>query len=259
VPNRAAAEGLVGRLKDDQPVPPPDQELDEKGLQFGIEGEASRGGAGGAFEIGAMADYGTLTDRATGRRTIFLDGEVEGDAHASFRGRVKGAVGGSDSERYALTIGPDGRWMDLAVLRTGELRGAGELPVKLRAARKTLKARGGGRWVAETHLDLSDAESLVAAQGLVAKLRAFPPDPVGLARAVARARRRLDEHGVVNARTYSIDRQEFGGGGHLAAELKVGGEYVRSHERTRLLSAATRGIDGEWRERADCEQADTRL
>jgi hypothetical protein len=259
MPNRAAAEGLVGRLKDDLPVPPPDQELDEKGLRFGVEGEASRGGARGTVEVAATGKYGTLTDRATGRRTIFLDGGVEGDADASLRGRVKGAVAGDDSERYALTLGPDGRWIDLAVLRTGELRGSGELPVKLRAARKTLRVRDGGRWVTETHLDLSDAENLVAAQGLVAKLRAFPPDPIGLARAMAGAHRRLDERGVVNARTYSVDHQEFGGGGHVAAELKLGGEYVRTVEHTRLLSAATRGIDGEWRERADCERADRKL
>jgi hypothetical protein len=258
LPNRAAAEGLVGRVKDDLPVPPPDEELDEKELQFGAEGEARRGGARATLGAEATGKYGTLTDRATGRRTIFLDAGLEGEADASLRGAT-GALGGSDSERYALTIGPDGRWIDLAVLRTGEVRGSGRLPVKLGPAGRRLRAHGGRQWVTETHLDLSDAENLVAAQALVTKLRAFPPDPVGLAQAMARAHRRLEEHGVINARTYSVDREEFGGGGHVSAGPKIGGEYLRSHERTRLLSAATRGIDGEWRERADCEQADAKL
>jgi hypothetical protein len=258
MPNRAAAERLVGRVKGDVPVPPPDEEMDEKEIQFGAEGEARRGGARATLEAEATGKYGTLTDHATGRRTIFLEAGVEGEASASFRG-AKGELGASDAERYALTLGPDGRWIDLAVLRTGEVRGSGGLPVKLGPAAKRLRARGGRQWVTETHLDLSDAENLVAAQALVAKLRAFPPDPVGLAQAMARTHRRLDEHGVINARTYSLDREEFGGGGHVAAGLKIGGEYLRSHERTRLLSAATRGIDGEWRERTDCEQAGTKL
>ncbi len=258
MPNRAAAEGLVGRVKEDLPVPAPDEELDEKEIQFGAEGEARRGGARATLEAGATGKYGMLTNHATGRRTIFLDAGVKGEASASLGG-AKGELGGSDAERYALTLGPDGRWLDLAVLRTGEVRGSGGLPVKLGPAGKRLRARGGRQWVTETHLDLSDAENLVAAQALVTKLRALPPDPVGLAQAMARASRRLDEHGVINARTYSVDREEFGGGGHVAAGPKIGGEYQRSHERTRLLSAATRGIDGEWRERADCEQADTKL
>jgi hypothetical protein len=45
----------------------------------------------------------------------------------------------------------------------------------------------------------------------------------------------------------------------VAAGPKIGGEYLRSHERTRLLSAATRGVDGAWRERIDCEQAEKKL
>jgi hypothetical protein len=34
--------------------------------------------------------------------------------------------------------------------------------------------------------------------------------------------------------------------------IRIGGEFSRTHEDTRLVGATTRGLDGVWRERSDC-------
>ena len=102
---------------------------------------------------------GWEADRRTGNRTYFLSGSVGGQADASVKGsKVAASVAGSDSDRYALTVAPDGRWIDLAVTRTGELGTSVALPKDVAAALGTLDLPGSPprRWVTDSHLDLAD-------------------------------------------------------------------------------------------------------
>src|SRR5262249_27756421 len=76
----------------------------------------------------------------------------------------------------------------------------------------------------------------------------------GPAVAVAAAlRHRLDAAGVVHARTYDSNERRYGF--DVAARvpgIRIGGEFSRTHQDTRLVAATTRGRDGVWRERSDC-------
>jgi hypothetical protein len=63
---------------------------------------------------------------------------------------------------------------------------------------------------------------------------------------------RLARHGVVDARTYAVDTDTTGFEAHGGRGFKVGGKYETTTEKTRLIAAQTRGIDGRWRHRDDC-------
>jgi len=66
-------------------------------------------------------------------------------------------------------------------------------------------------------------------------------------------RRRLDAAGVVHARTYDADERRYGLDGSIGIEgVRLGGSLSRTYLDSRLVAAATRGLDGEWRTRRDC-------
>jgi hypothetical protein len=255
VRSAAAAKRLAAAIRDDAPLPPADVEGHD------VKVEASAGAsAGGVANVsgGAHAALGggSQTDRTSGNRTYFFTAGVAGEAGASVQAtNAKASVAGSDGDRYALTIGPDGRWLDLTVVRTGALSGRADLPPEIAPIADALDVptRGGRRWVTESHLDLTEAGNLAAARALVAHLE-DPLHPAGIPAAIAAFSRRLHDNAVVDARTYALDEETFGAEGHVGAELKLGGKYETSTENTRLVAATTRGIDGRWRVRNECLQ-----
>jgi hypothetical protein len=254
--SRAAADRFIADLKDDAPMPPPDIEGHEGSLEAGVDASTASGAASMAGGLDAGVDGGWQTERATGNRTYFFSGSVGGEATASVKtknGTASASAAGSDIQRYALTVAPDGRWIDLAVTRTGQLSGRADLPRQLAPIADALDVptASARRWVTESHLDLTDPENLPAAQAIVAGLR-DPLHPKRLISALARFSQRIEEHAVVDARTYTVDRETWGAEGHAGVELKVGGKYEDSTEKARLVAATTRGIDGRWRVREDC-------
>ncbi|HEX2105123.1 MAG TPA: hypothetical protein VHF51_15815 [Solirubrobacteraceae bacterium] len=252
-----AARALVARLQADDPVPPADSKVTQGDLQ--VDGTVARGDDRGGITatLGVAGGLGRRDDRATGARTYYFEGGFGGEAQVSLRAvRGSAAAAGADRERYALTVARDGRWLDLATVRTGEISGTVTLPTALRPVAEALNVptAGGRRWVAESHLDLTDPASLAAARAFVAALRAVPPRPAALLSAREALAGRLDERGVVHVRTYALERTAKGFDVRAGAGLGVGGSVQDTTEHTRLIAATTRGLDGQWRRRDDCLQ-----
>jgi hypothetical protein len=235
-----------------------------------VDGHEGSVEATGDGAIGAIAGVtggglaglaiGSETDHRTGNRTYFFSGSVGGHVDAGVKGsKVAGSASGSDSDRYALTVAPDGRWIDLAMTRTGELATNVDLPKDVAAAVGKLDLPGSPprRWVADSHLDLNDPQNLAAAQGLLDALR-DPLHPGRLPGALGALSRRMRDAAVIDARTYAVDTDTRGGEGRIALEVQVAGKYETSTEKARLVAATTRGIDGQWRVRDDCLEEATK-
>jgi hypothetical protein len=253
VASKADADRFVRTIEEHAALPPAT-----------IDGHKGSVEASGDGSIGAIANAtggvragiadGWETDRRTGNRTYFFSGSAAGEVDVSVKGtKVRGSAAGSDGDRYALTVTPDGRWIDLAVTRTGELSTSVDLPKDVAAAVGKLDPPGSAprRWVTDSHLDLSDAQNLAAARAVVAGLK-DPLHPGRLAGAVAALSRRMRDGAVIDARTYAIDNKTQGAEGRVGAEIQIGGKYETSTETARLVAATTRGIDGQWRTRDDC-------
>jgi hypothetical protein len=235
-------------------VPAPSQRYLHGGL-------ASRGSItggtlpGGTLGLSSQDVAGTRTDASTGRRTFYVQRTVEGSLSLTYGGAS--ATGArTDRERYAVTYDAAGRPVDLMVLGTGIYRGSFDLPTRLQPAVGLLSAPTGHvrTYVEETHLDLTDPESLRLARAFLEQVR--HPNLVhgGAAVAVAAAlRRRLDEVGVVHARAYDADQRRYGIDGSVGVEgVQLGASLSRTLLDSHLVAAATRGLDGVWRVRHDC-------
>ena len=210
---------------------------------------------GGTLGLSSQDVAGTRTDASTGRRTFYVQRTVEGSLSLTYG--TAGATGArTDRERYAVTYDAAGRPVDLMVLSTGIYRGSFDLPTRLQPAVGLLSAPTGHvrTYVEETHLDLTDPESLRVARAFLEQVR--HPNLVhgGAAVAVAAAlRRRLDEVGVVHARTYDADQRRYGIDGSVGVEgVQLGASLSRTLLDSHLVAAATRGLDGVWRVRHDC-------
>jgi hypothetical protein len=255
VRSEAAAAQRAAAIRDDAPLPPADID----GHDLSVTGSAGASGGGIAnvsAGLHAALGGGMQTDRKSGNTTYLFTAGIAGEAGATVEGTdAKASVSGSSGGRYALTIGPDGRWLDLAVVMTGELAARADLPPQLAPISGALDVptRGGRRWVVESHLDLTEAGNLAAARTLVARLK-DPLRPQRIPGAVAALSRRMDDNAVVDARTYAVDEETRGAEGHVGVELKLGGKFEKSTENTRLVAATTRGIDGRWRVRNECLQ-----
>jgi hypothetical protein len=235
-------------------VPAPTQRYRHGGL--GSRGSASVGTLpGGMLGVSSQDVAGVRTDASTGRRTFYVQRTVEGSLSLTYG--TAGATGAHTArERYAVTYDAAGRPVDLMVLTTGIYRGSFDLPVRLQPAVGLLSAPTGHvrTYVEETHLDLTDPESLHVARAFLEQVR--HPDAVhaGAAVAIAAAlRRRLDAAGVVHARTYDADQRRYGIDGSVGVEgVQLGASLSRTLLDSHLVAAATRGLDGVWRVRRDC-------
>jgi hypothetical protein len=259
-----AADALVGRLGlsrgelerriADGRMPVPALRYGHRGLS--ADGLLSRGTtAGGSLGLSAQDVAGARTDARTGRTTFYVQRTVEASLSLTHTGAAATATGGN-RERYAVTYNAAGRPVDLMVMTTGSYKLSVDLPMRLQPAAGLLSApTGHGRmFVEETHLDLTDPESLRLAGAFLRQVR--HPDVVGFGDAVgvaAALRRRLDDVGVVHARTYDSDERRYGLDVSAGIQrVGVGGAVLRTREDTHLVAATTRGLDGVWRVRGDC-------
>jgi len=259
-----AADALVARLRLSR------RELDRRiaagrmpapALRYGqgglaVNGKLSRGGAvGGSLGLSSQDVAGTRTDARTGRTTFYVQRSADGSLSLTHSGTGTTAARG-DRERYAVTYDASGRPVDLMVMTTGNFRISLDLPNRLQPAAGLLSipTSHGRTYVEETHLDLTDPESLRLAGAFLRQVRHPAPAALGDAVAVAAAlRRRLDDVGVVHARTYDADERRYGADVSVGIDgVQLGGAVSRTREDTHLVAATTRGLDGVWRVRGDC-------
>ena len=262
--DRHAADALIGRLGVSRGelerlvaarrLPAPSLHYEQGGVR--VQGLLSRGGLVNAtLGLSSQDVSGTRVDARSGRTTFYVQRTVEGSLSLTRQGY--GATGSrNDRERYAVTYDARGRPIDLMVMTTGTYRLSVDLPNRLQPAAGLLSApTGHGRiYVEETHLDLTDPENLRLAAAFLEQVRHPTALNLGPAVAIAAAlRHRLDVAGVVHARTYDSDERRYGFDVAAGVQgIRIGGEFSRTHEDTRLAAATTRGLDGVWRERSDC-------
>jgi hypothetical protein len=194
-------------------------------------------------------EAGWRVDRRSGHRTAYVQASSTGSATVN-----GGVLGLSDDgqESYAVEYDEMGRPVDLRVIATGSFAGSRDLPTVVQQVAGLLArdAGGGERGYEVTgHLDLTDAGNLVAARGLLNAIAnrhaTAAPERV--------LRRRIDEHGTVQARILASQSKEQG------ASFDVTGGPVRFsadaqilQRSQQLLAAASRGLDGQWITRTDC-------
>ena len=250
-PARELAPGFLARRVLGE-LPAPSETFGESGVELSAGLSGARGRASLALGLSAEALSGVRTDHAGGGRTLYLRRlrGLEGSGSAAGATVAGSAEQGTE---YALTLDREGRPRDLAVIESGSLGGSIDLPLRLQPVVGLLDLPGSGRraWVAETHLDLTDAESLAVATRAIGAGR--PARPGDAAVAAAALERRLAERGVVDARAYVLEGERYGG----EVDASVGGlgaglDVEAGTESARLVAAATRGIDGQWRRREDC-------
>ena len=218
----------------------------------GIRAELSAGGGVGPLSGGVSIDAGLVSsvahDPRDGSRTYVLEGSVA--AGGVLQVSRASAVGqGVGDERIALTTASDGRPLELTITRTGRLEGADSLPDALQGVADRLVGghHAGRSWVVDSRLDLTDPESLRVARAYLDAL----PLPDG-ARAGA-LRRRIDEAGVTETRTYALATRSNGRlGAHTGRGIVYGFSIGETVEDLTLLDAQVRGPDGLWRSRDDC-------
>jgi hypothetical protein len=259
-----AADALVARLRLSRReldrriaagrMPAPALRYGQSGLA--VNGKLSRGGAvGGSLGLSSQDVAGTRTDARTGRTTFYVQRSADGSLSLTHSGTGTTAARG-DRERYAVTYDASGRPVDLMVMTTGNFRISLDLPNRLQPAAGLLSipTSHGRTYVEETHLDLTDPESLRLAGAFLRQVRHPAPAALGDAVAVAVAlRRRLDDVGVVHARTYDADERRYGADVSVGIDgVQLGGAVSRTREDTHLVAATTRGLDGVWRVRGDC-------
>ena len=241
-----------GRLAVGEPAPT--ATFGESGWSVGLHG-AVGATAQGALGVSAADTHGSRLEASSGRRTFYVRRANDIVATATLRD-TGGSVSATREEEYAVTVDATGRPVDLAVLRHGRLGGSADLPEIAQPAAGLLAVptRGDRAWVTETHLDLTDPANAAAATAFLAQVRSPRP---GLGEAVEVTReltQRLERSGIVNARTYALVGTTSGfdvrgGSGPARGRLT----WLTSETGARLLAAATRGRDGDWVRRGDCD------
>jgi hypothetical protein len=103
------------------------------------------------------------------------------------------------------------------------------------------------------HLDLTDPANLAAARKLMHAITVRTPHVEGTPEPSQELRRRIDEQGDIEARV--LDTVVDGISDHeteVASGEKLGYSLHAETVHTRLLAAASRGLDGNWITRDDC-------
>jgi hypothetical protein len=234
--------------------PAPTATFEETGWSVGLRGEMDAT-VQGALGLSAADTYGSRVQASTGHRTFYVRRANDLVATAT-AGGTRGGATVARTEEYAVTVDAAGRPVDLAVLGHGRLAGSADLPEIVQPAAGLLAApaRGDRAWVSETHLDLTDPANAAAAGAFLAQVRS-PRPRMGAAVDVSRGlTERLQRAGVVNARTYALEGAASGfdvysGAGPVRGRLT----WATTETGARLLAAATRGRDGGWVRRDDCD------
>jgi len=257
--DESAARALVTALERGDDVRPADQKLHEATLVLGATVSRGTGGniaADATATLSGETGVGERVDRATGARTYFLRAGAAAtlELTTSLRDLSGSATGTLDRDvQLALTVDRTGRWTDLAVVGSRDASAAVSPP---RGTDPLTDALGvptaaGRRWTVEAHLDLTDPGNGAAAHGLVDAL--LGARPAAARDAAVELARRVRQQAVVDVRTYALDSASSGfdvrGGDGVAG---LSGAHESSTEKTRLIAARTRGLDGLWRRRDDC-------
>jgi hypothetical protein len=79
--------------------------------------------------------------------------------------------------------------------------------------------------------------------------RVAPAQIVAASRAV---RERIERMGMIEARVLEPEQDDDSVAIHGGAGIKVGGGWSREDQSSKLLAAASRGMDGNWITREDC-------
>lgn len=274
VRTRKAADALLDRLGDGplkttrrgsrgpvllagRPLPPPTETFGDRGWSVTLGAKGGIGVGEGALTLTAKDVDGSRLDRRTGRRTVYLRRTNGLQASVDLGKRVAGAGGTAqlDGEyTYSVEFDRDGRPLDLAIVESGAFEGSADLPTRVQPVAGLLgvPTRGARLQQTETHLDLTDGANLAAARAFVAQVTAPRVRLGALARVSAALEDRLEAAGTVQAGTYDLTAKAYGGSGHLAGGLKVGGAYEQEERTIRLVAAVSRGRDGQWTDRTDC-------
>jgi hypothetical protein len=230
---------------------PPDQTSDDADAlaQIGLStgADALRHLTFGSVDLSFDTRAGTVTDHRTGRRRIY----VTADDTASAKALVLGSGEGHDAaEVYSVELSPTGRPIALTITSTGALGTSRDLPAVVQPVAGRLAAPGAGRYEVVAALDLTEPAALAAAAGLLDAVAHKRPR----AEPSAALRRLVETNGTVEARvlaTKDETQSSFGASATLlAASLKF--EHLEQRHDETLLSAVSRGLDGQWIAREDC-------
>jgi hypothetical protein len=263
VRDRRAADGLVARLahprsrllrgrgprrlrpREPPPLPPPSETAGDRGFaaELGVTTPVL------GMRLRSQDVAGARVDAGDGRRTLYVRRANELVTTST---RVRGEELGQ--EQFAVTFDRSGRPVDLAVLRSGSLTAAPDLPRRVQAVVGALDvpSRHGRAWSTEEHLDLTDGANLTAARAFLDQL-VRPRPRLGRVVDVSKAlRARLDGAAVVHAATYEVGVRGSTLDGSASLGLRLAGSWEHTVTESRLLAATTRGLDGVWRTRTDC-------
>ena len=230
-----------------RPMPEPDVVYRERGDD--LDADLSLVLAKAKATGGVSVDGRSLerTDRRTGERTIsFTPDTVSLTGKLSLLGSASRRIRGG--EGYRLVLDAAGRPVDLQIHSVSR-----ELPDIARPFGAMLEGAGRRRpdsYETTAHLDLTDPVSLAAASVLLRRPARYSQEDE---RALTRLHERIEQEGTVEVRGL---RTEQGGGPYsLSASTgigRVGARALRTTGSSRLVTAASRGLDGSWHPRDDC-------
>jgi hypothetical protein len=213
---------------------------------FGIGGDL----AGADFS--QARHVSTVVDQRTGHKILAIQPHREWSAEVG--GGVLGVSGGDAGERYEVELDRSGDPLDLRVVATGAFNGTQDLPATLAPVAGMLQASGRGArsYEVTAHLDLTDPANLAAARKLMHAITARTPHVEGTPEPSQELRRRIDEQGDIEARVLDTVDGISDHGTEVASGEKLGYSLHAETVHTRLLAAASRGLDGNWITRDDC-------
>jgi hypothetical protein len=251
VGSRAEAQRILGQEGAGRP---PDATSGSGAWDSSVDVDGGVEGLGSGVDVARAGiafnrEAGWRVDRRIGHRIAYVQASATGSA--AVNGNVLG-LSGDGQETYAVEYDETGRPIDLRVIAAGSFAGSRDLPAVVQPVAGLLETgagKGERGYEVTGHLDLTDAGSLAAARGLLNAIAARQATA-----APERAlRRRIDEHGTVQARILASQSKEQG------ASFDVTGGPVRFsadaqilQRSQQLLAATSRGLDGQWITRTDC-------
>jgi hypothetical protein len=219
---------------------------------FDLDAQASLGKLSASLGIQGSQVQGVAVDPIDGRRTFVID--RSGSADLVLKGGSVSAAGkAAGQEQIEVTTGADGEPVELTISRSGQLDGRLSLPDAAQgAAERVLGGTAGARsWVVVERLDLTDPRSREVAHDYLSHLFDGLVGQIG--HDTDALRRRIDEVGVTELRTYALTNTDNGGlSGHVAAGGKFGFGIGETTQDLQLLDARVRSVDDQWRTRDDC-------